>query len=67
MGIRETLQETLVRANNERINQHGVVQNLEGRLVELKVELQRAQTQKAGADAINQTVTNKYRELLDYR
>jgi hypothetical protein len=67
MGIRETLQETLVRANNERINQHGVVQNLEGRLVELKVELQRTQTQKAGADAINQTVTNKYRELLDYR
>jgi hypothetical protein len=66
MGIRETLQETLVRANNERINQHGVVQNLEGRLVELKMELQRAQTQKAGADATNQTVTNKYRELLDY-
>jgi hypothetical protein len=66
MGIRETLQEALVNANNERIKWHDVVQNHDNDLVELKANLQRAETKKAGADSIHKTADEKYHELLTF-
>ncbi len=66
MGIRETLQDALVEANNERHNRHGIVQNLDGRLIDLKANLQRAQTQKAGVGMLHEATELKYRELLNH-
>jgi phage shock protein A len=66
MGIRETLQDALVSANNERIKWHDAVQNFDHDLVGLKADLQRAETKKAGADSVLKTADEKYRELLAY-
>jgi chromosome segregation ATPase len=66
MGIRETLQDALVNANNERIKWHSTVRDYDNVLVGLKADLQRAQTKKAGADSVHKTANEKYRELLAY-
>jgi hypothetical protein len=64
MGIRETLQNALVNANNERHKWHDTVQNYDGVLVGLKAKLQHAETKKAGADSVHKTASDEYRELL---
>lgn len=66
MGIRETLQDALVNANNERIRWHETVQDFDNELVGLKANLQRAETNKAGADSVHKTADEKYRELLTH-
>jgi hypothetical protein len=66
MGIGEPLQEALVNANNERINWHDAVQDLDGELVELRATLRSAETKKAGADSIHKAADEKYHELLAF-
>jgi hypothetical protein len=64
MGIRETLQDALVNANNERIKWHDVVQGYDDQLVGLKAKLGRAETEKAGADRIHKDAEEEYRGLM---
>jgi hypothetical protein len=66
MGIQETLQEALVNANNERHELHAALQEHDDDLVQLKANLQRAETEKAGAEIIHRKADEKYRELLDH-
>jgi chromosome segregation ATPase len=66
MGIHETLQEALERANNERHNCYDRVQGYEAEILDLKVNLQRAQTQKAGVDMLHKTATSKHDELCEH-
>ena len=66
MGIRETLQEALVNANNERHAWHAALQGHDDDLVQLRANLQRAETEKAGAEIIHRKADEKYRELLDH-
>jgi hypothetical protein len=64
MGIRETLQNALMNANNERIKWHDTVQNYDNVLVSLKANLQRAETKKAGTDSVHKTASDEYHALL---
>jgi hypothetical protein len=66
MGIKETLQESLVEANNEKFRCHDLVQVYEGQLVDLKQILKRAEAKKASADIAHQTHRAKHDELLLY-
>jgi len=66
VGIRETLQDALTNANNERLKWHDTIQNHDRELVNLRANLQRAETKKAGADSFHKAADAKYRELLAY-
>jgi hypothetical protein len=66
MGIRETLQDALVGANNDRIEKLEFVQELNSRALDFKIALQRAETQRASFDSVRDLAKEKYREFLDY-
>ena len=66
MGIKETLQDAFVKANNERHNWHEAVQGHDSVILGLKTQLQRARTQKAGVEMLHTTATSKYNELREH-
>ena len=66
MGIRETLQEALVNANNHRHACHTATQNLDSRLVQAKSALEKAKSNKIGADEINQTAIKDHQALIEH-
>ncbi len=66
MGIHETLQEALERANNERHNRSAAVQDCDGEIANLRLNLQRTQTQKAGVEMLHRAATSKYNELREH-
>lgn len=66
MGIAETLQESLVNANNERHNWHNIVQGFDGRILDVKISVQRAQSHKDSLSMVHEDCKTKYVELLNY-
>jgi hypothetical protein len=66
MGIRETLQEALVNANNHRHECHVAIQNLDSRLVQAKATLEKAKSNKIGADEINQRAIKDHQALTEH-
>jgi hypothetical protein len=66
MSIKETLQESLVTANNEKFKWHDLVQAHDAQLLDIKVRLKRAEAKKASADIAQQTRRAKHDELLTY-
>jgi hypothetical protein len=66
VGIKETLQEALVNANNERHACHAKLQDCDSRLVQAKVNLEKARTLKLGAEEINENAVKAHQELVKY-
>jgi hypothetical protein len=66
MSIRDTLQNALIGANNERLNWHHKLEEYDARLIQLKANRQRAETQKAGAVMIRDAADQKHREAVNY-
>jgi chromosome segregation ATPase len=66
MGIAQTLQESLERANSERFRWHDTVQEFDHKIVELKATAQRAKAQKDSVTSVHDDLRAKYHELRNY-
>jgi hypothetical protein len=66
VGLRETLQEALVNANNKRHECQSALQNCDSDLVQAKTDLEKARERKALADEIHQTAITDYRTLFNH-
>lgn len=66
VGIRETLQEALVNANNERHACHNRLQDCDHKLVLVKADLEKAKAHKSGADEINDRAIKEHQALIKF-
>src|ERR1700687_5793903 len=65
-GVKETLQESLVTANDEKFRWHDLVQERDRQIVDLTLQLKRAAARKANVDIVHRTRRGKHDELLTY-
>ena len=66
VGLRETLQQALVNANDHRLACHEALQECDSELVQAKANLEKAHSCKLGADEINQTAVRDQQALAAY-
>src|SRR5277367_4800703 len=66
VGIKETLQEALVNANNERHDCHAKLQDCDNRLVQEEANLEKAKAVKLGADEINENAIKEHQDLVKH-
>src|SRR5713101_5157134 len=64
--LRATLQDALVNANDSRLACYENVSDYNNRIVQVRTNLQRAETEKAKADFANKQALEKYQALLNH-